>query len=801
VVFGLCVAACRPPQTQVIVVEPLVATPALVPLEGWVGFDMPAVVVVSNPNQVEAEESIEASTPELVAPPTVRRGPAESAELAVTFRPVAPGRSLAELRFTGGTVVTFELSARRPPLCAPVEVCHRSEFDPLTGACVDSVAMNGAACSSPFACFASASCVDGQCVGRYTVCDDADRCTLDVCGALGCGALDATGGCPTSTNPCERPACHRETGCHIEDVEDGTPCGARTCDEARVCINGQCVTRAAPKTQACVDVWLGHPAGPGLNDGVGEAARFQGVTSMWWQRGGPLLFVSDGDLIRSISPNGRVETIAGGAATPRLGFGPAAGFAGPRIIGETAGGELVVWDQGNEQHAEALRLVSARGVVSGFVGGGLRSACPPSGTGIGAAACPGALQDGGTPRATWQVVDWLADPAQAKSWLRFSRAVPRESPPTMQRVSALGEVTSTVLADDTYCDVRCLEPAFVVCTNGVVVGSAPAQCARAAFKWHPGGRRQLDGGSEAVAVLGPATDGPLGAAGLAPSQFLIAAEHQGRLAVFDSTRNHVRVIANGAIRTLSGPQPREGLVDGPRRQALVAGWVESMAWSGGHLWFLDSHYPDGGVLISALRRADSVVVTRLIEPRWNSVVIPRSDGVSLVVRSWSSSMRHFLDGGTAPEFISGFPLEVPGGVMWVDSNWVQDDRDGFDERLPSRVCAAGVVDGGVLVLEGAIGGSAERVSALERDGGVWVQRELWNFRSMGAQIKCHQSAVAFSSSGTLYNVSGRSLRLVRLNTGAVVELATLFDEGFSVAVDDQERVYVGTTGAILQLAP
>ncbi len=809
-VFLLCLSACRPTPAKPVVLEPVVATPPLVMLEGWVGFDTTTRVELLNPNQVAVETSVDSSTTELVVAPTVTLAPGESTALPVTYRPSAAGRALAELRFTGGALVTFELFARTPPACPPVDECHPSTFDPTSGACVHQTASNGTACSSPFACFASATCLNGQCVGSATTCDDHDRCTTDVCGTLGCGALDATGACPFSTNPCEAPVCDADAGCGLANLDDGTPCGPRTCDEARVCIEGACVTRRAPRTQGCLEVWLGHPGGRGLNDGIGEAARFQGITSMWWQRGGQRLYVTDGDLVRSITPSGKVETIAGGAPGSRLGFGRTAGFSSPRIVGEAPNGNLVVWDVGDRTHAEALRFVSPLGLVTGFVGGGSFTGCAAGGSGIGATACPGVWEDGGFEDRWSEVLypRWVADPAHPGGWVRIQHGRLRTTPPQLQRISALGELTSTSLPDGTLCDVRCLEPAFVVCTNGLVLGVPPANCDRPAFEpITPFRRRLLDGGTEVVADRGEADDGPLGTAGLGLFIHVAAAEDQGRLAVFDEARNHVRVIDSNTIRTLAGPRPTEGLVDGPRAQALVGGTVASMTWSDGRLWFVDRNSLLDGGYVELLRSAESVVVTHGLAPGWNdNVVFPSASPETLVLTTRTSSpniLRWLRDGGTEWTNVDGlFAADGPGGMVGVIANYVEDTRDGgVSGSLPRRVCAGGVVDGGILLLEGPPSGRAVRVSALERDGGSWVLREVLELVDAGAEVPCRQSAIAFSPTGDLYSAWGRNLRVVRLATGTSTDLATLFDWGYSVAIDDQERVYIGTTGGVLRLAP
>lgn len=95
--------------------------------------------------------------------------------------------------------------------------CTTGVCDPETGACVDTVAEDGA------------SCDDGN------ACTDGDVCTAGVCGgaALDCSDLDG---------PCSAGVCDPEAGCVAQPLDDGTTCDDESlCTSNDMCVAGACV--------------------------------------------------------------------------------------------------------------------------------------------------------------------------------------------------------------------------------------------------------------------------------------------------------------------------------------------------------------------------------------------------------------------------------------------------------------------------------------------------------------------------------------------------------------------------------
>lgn len=77
-------------------------------------------------------------------------------------------------------------------------------------------------------------------------CDDGNRCTLDSCENAQC--LHGDIACPSS-DACHAGRCDPAHGCVLEEVADGTRCGAWTCGWADVCIAGACERRPLPNAQ------------------------------------------------------------------------------------------------------------------------------------------------------------------------------------------------------------------------------------------------------------------------------------------------------------------------------------------------------------------------------------------------------------------------------------------------------------------------------------------------------------------------------------------------------------------------
>lgn len=159
----------------------------------------------------------------------------ETRVVNVTFTPSAVGPVSATL---SGLPVT--LTAEGLPACVPA-VCRTSTFNLATRRCEEAELDDASACQS--ACLDGAGqCRAGQCLGAVSAsCDDGDLCTTDACSNDGT-CLHAPVPLPTR-GACEVAVCDPTRGVVYDNVEDGTLCGAPTCEAARLCINGACVTR------------------------------------------------------------------------------------------------------------------------------------------------------------------------------------------------------------------------------------------------------------------------------------------------------------------------------------------------------------------------------------------------------------------------------------------------------------------------------------------------------------------------------------------------------------------------------
>ncbi len=153
-------------------------------------------------------------------------------------------------------------TAQPPPDCVPSSPCRSSRFDLATGACIETAANEGIECSSSNACYLTAQCVQGQCVGTVRSCDDQNACTTDLCDAQkGCVHFEATARCAAPPDPCHVSACDPVKGCTFVDAVDGTRCGPSDCSTARVCILGQCKELPVPEGALCGDPSPCQPRG------------------------------------------------------------------------------------------------------------------------------------------------------------------------------------------------------------------------------------------------------------------------------------------------------------------------------------------------------------------------------------------------------------------------------------------------------------------------------------------------------------------------------------------------------------
>jgi alpha-tubulin suppressor-like RCC1 family protein len=211
----------------------------------------------------------------------------------------------------GGRLTGFE--AERVPdagaalTCPAPAPCREVALDPSAGACVISISPDGAPCED--ACLTGASCHAGRCEGSALSCDDANACTIDLCGA-GTGCAHTPRVCPAPSDPCLAASCDPLTGCLETPVADGTSCGPSDCVTAHVCIEGACVERALPPSAACEVT--------SLSAGYGHScATFQGGTTRCW--GGN----SVGQLGDGTTDNRSVATLIGGVALTAVSTGDA----------------------------------------------------------------------------------------------------------------------------------------------------------------------------------------------------------------------------------------------------------------------------------------------------------------------------------------------------------------------------------------------------------------------------------------------------------------------------------------------
>lgn len=136
-----------------------------------------------------------------------------------------------------------------------------------------------------------------------------------------------------------------------------------------------------------VTTLAGMPASQGLVDGTGAAARFNQIRNVVADTAGNVYIADQGNnVIRKMTPAGVVTTFAGGggaggtAAGFADGTGTAALFAAPRGLAIDAAGNIYVADAINW----SIRKITPAGVVSTLAGGGPTH--PGFADGVGAAA-------------------------------------------------------------------------------------------------------------------------------------------------------------------------------------------------------------------------------------------------------------------------------------------------------------------------------------------------------------------------------------------------------------------------------
>lgn len=114
-----------------------------------------------------------------------------------------------------------------------------------------------------------------------------------------------------------------------------------------------------------VSTFAGLKGSTGSTNGTGTAARFSAPHGLLFDANGNLLVADqENDLIRKISPNAVVSTIAGGSMWGTDGVGTAAGFRGPRGLAKDTGGNIYIVDSGSH----IIRKLATDGTVSTLAG-------------------------------------------------------------------------------------------------------------------------------------------------------------------------------------------------------------------------------------------------------------------------------------------------------------------------------------------------------------------------------------------------------------------------------------------------
>lgn len=757
----------------------------------WVGVESRLPLELQNPGRTTEPVNVSTVGPFEAGgfPESLAGGEVVTGWVSVTA--AGPG-ALEGSVATASSSVTLRARAEVIPTCQSSGPCRVSSFDLEAGECVERDAADDTSCTASFACFVSATCQAGVCVGALTSCDDGNACTRDVCGEAGCVQLDDSLSCPVPSNPCLAPACDSRSGCTTTEVVDGTRCGPRTCDTASVCLSGVCLVRPAPQTQSCTQVVAGVPAGPGEVDGVGVEARFDRVTSMQYLPTGDL-FVADTNgtsgRIRRVSPDGTVRTMAGGERGAQDGYGPAARFSRfPNILGLDGRGNLLVAEQSdNGTDPGNLRRVSPSGIVT--------TACR---------GCVGGYRVAMTlsKRDSTIVSTAVGEQAPVRFLLRFDDGRSR----TLTTTDGLSINLSAFLSADP------LEVCALVNSQGVrFVRFEPRP--DGGLDWVLGGpcsppqagqRYAPDGGIEQLVEDGPADDGPTSQVGVqsASNTRVFAFDVDGGLAAYDPLRFHIRRVERGFMRTLAGPVPRKGRVDGP--VSLLATSPLGMAADSTGAVFTDA---------DSLRRLDARGVTTLVvdagsvgrDLAWLGSEVAWLGGQTYLD---SNGQTYFSAVDTLSRFssqgqlrsqqvlartdLSSVAVAADGGVLLglVRGPNPATDDGGFEPFYYSRRIRAGSGDFRAYTWADTIEGDLFAIGAAEnwtvpllrRDGGVPFLTDFFEV-----------------SPGVVVGLFGRDVLRVDLTTGARTTIAQLSETPTSITAAPDGGAFLGVPNAILRL--
>jgi hypothetical protein len=821
----LACASCRDGVTP-LTPSPVRASPAALELGPVaLGFTARRSVTVTNPNPFTVDLTWAVEGPFMLgsAPQSLAGG--SSADVSISFTASAEGPVSGLLRV--GSAAVALMASGFDPHCRGAP-CAASAWDPGAGACVTTLSPDGADCTGAYSCLGTASCLAGRCVGDARSCDDGNPCTVDVCGATGCGHVDGLPFCPEPLDPCQVPSCDPSRGCGAAAAPDGTACGARDCHTAQVCINGACVTRPVPSNQSCVDVVAGIPAGQGTADGLRDLARFEGVGPSTYDGAGNLYLLTY-CVIRKITPAGRVTTLAGvpGVCGSADGFGSAALFDSPTGIAFD-GVNLVVHEMC------AIRRVTLAGLATTWAGTG--SSCGQRHDGIGRqAVLANFLHSGPSLTLAPSGEIWFieADPdfdADGGFWLReidpdgevFTRgelALGTGSPGEQVTFDSLaaapdGRLFMSVWRNEP--DAGSANGIVEVHQNGAVV-PAPwpffVSPLAAAPRGVLGGTAWAinllftDGGFAEVARSPSAgcADGPLADGGLFDWPVSLAPAPSGDVAFFDGPNNNVRLLRDGGVFTLAGPHPDRRIVDGPGAQARLEQPQSLVVAPSGIAYFSDwgclRRLDTGGAVSTVVASdagfeadgpfgdavfwpgaigmlpsgdivfadPDGVRVAELIAARVTTLDANRSSIYSFAADP-AGALAWLEQQNDMWQVVTQTPPGPPLAQPWVAPSWVAaDPAGGFLIRTP---------DGLVHV---------------EADGG---QGATW------PELSSFDAAAAFDALGNLYTVNVFDNGVRRRDSSGNVELVLqLADNPLALTAEPSGALLILVPSAILRFRP
>lgn len=215
------------------------------------GTQVERQVMLHSTGTVEVVVEASADSPFSVAAATSLPG-GVAVSLPVFFTAGA-GKAAGTLVLTAnGKSVSLSLVGEgvRPLDCRPSAPCRVSQFLLEADACVETVDVDGAACTPVSTCLENGQCQAGVCIGTPRSCGDGNLCTHDACAeSVGCVHTDVV--CPVPQAQCQVAACDPLAGCGQAQAADGVPCGSIDCITANLCLSGECKAVPTPDNFIC----------------------------------------------------------------------------------------------------------------------------------------------------------------------------------------------------------------------------------------------------------------------------------------------------------------------------------------------------------------------------------------------------------------------------------------------------------------------------------------------------------------------------------------------------------------------